>query len=347
MTTVLGGTLVWATAFTSAVYRQGHTRVQATQWIYQNIPAPFHLELAVGDEQFYAPIGAPDGLQINRLLPYQQQFTPRATGQASAITIPHIRNYTGEPAPIIIRLSSDPQGLNVLDAAEIAIPPSTVERGVEVQGFFQGAELVEGQTYYLTAETSSDIPLSIFRNIIANEDWDEGLPVPFDGYNPFGQFYTGVTMQVRWTDTESKRAAYLENLNKVDYIILPSQRSIWSISRLPRMYPLTIRYYQALFDGWLGFYKAAEFHNPWKIGPLWISDVAGTIAWNHYPPMPRFNFNFFAAEEAFSVYDHPPVWIYKKRFDFSMTTVETILNDVDLSNAAHQSPYETKVTPIQ
>ena len=40
---VVGGTFTWATAFTQTVFGQDHTRIQATKWIYQNIPAPFDL----------------------------------------------------------------------------------------------------------------------------------------------------------------------------------------------------------------------------------------------------------------------------------------------------------------
>ena len=154
-------------------------------------------------------------------------------------------------------------------------------------------------------------------------------------------------MPVRWTDDENKRQSYLTNLASVDYVILPSQRSIWSICRLPRMYPMTIEYYRALFDGRLGFQQVAQFQAPWKIGPLEISDVGGTLAWNKQPDLPRFNFNFFAAEEAFSVYDHPPVWIFKKEQGFSMAQAQSILESVDLSQATFQAPHDTKVVAIK
>ncbi|HEX7555404.1 MAG TPA: hypothetical protein VF338_02180, partial [Leptolinea sp.] len=117
--------------------------------------------------------------------------------------------------------------------------------------------------------------------------------------------------------------------------------------RLPRMYPMTLEYYRALFDGRLGFSQAALFQAPLKIGPLEISDAGGTIAWNGPPQLPRFNFNFFAAEEAFTVYDHPPVWIFSKQAAFSMQNVRDILGGIDLTQAIFQSPLDTKVYPIK
>jgi hypothetical protein len=45
----------------------------------------------------------------------------------------------------------------------------------------------------------------------------------------------------------------LDVLDQADYIILPSQRGIWSSVRIPLTYPMTIDYYESLFDGSLGF----------------------------------------------------------------------------------------------
>ena len=113
------------------------------------------------------------------------------------------------------------------------------------------------------------------------------------------------------------------------------------------MYPMTIDYYRALFGGQLGFELVAEFQSPFVFGPLQVSDVGGTLAWNKQPQLPLFNFNFFAAEEAFSVYDHPPVWIFKKTADFDIAKVAEILNQADLSTVVVQSPRDSHPVPIQ
>jgi hypothetical protein len=201
------------------------------------------------------------------------------------------------------------------------------------------------QAVYLQDHTRIQASRWIYQNvpqgsIISNENWDEGLPLPIDGKDPFGGLYQGVEMPVRWYDAENKRQAFLDTLAQVDYIILPSQRGIWSISRLPRMYPMTMAYYQALFDGRLGFERVATFTSPLRFGPLEISDVGGTLAWGETPSLPLFNNNPLAAEEAFSVYDHPPVWIFKKRPDFNLERARAVLDAVDLSQVVIQSPRE-------
>ena len=89
--------------------------------------------------------------------------------------------------------------------------------------------------------------------------------------------------------------------------------------------------------GRLGFEQAANFSAPLKLGPIWVSDVGGSLAWNKTPALPLFNHNWLAAEEAFSVYDHPPVWIFKKRADFSLENATRLLSSVDLSRVVVQS----------
>src|SRR3990170_765856 len=177
-------------------------------------------------------------------------------------------------------------------------------------------------------------------SVISNENWVESVPLPMDGYNPFGDLYQGMTMEVRWFDDEHKKEMFLENLPQVDYIFVPSQRGIWSTPRIPRTYPMTLEYYRALFDGRLGFDLVAMFTAPIQIGPLEISDVGGTIAWGHPRSLPVFDGSLFGAEEAFSIYDHPPVWIFKKRADFDIDSARAILDSIDLSQVVIQTARE-------
>ena len=104
---------------------------------------------------------------------------------------------------------------------------------------------------------------------------------------------------------------------------------------------MTLEYYRALFDGRLGFDLIGEFDSPIQLGPLNISDVGGTFAWGTKAKLPLFNNNLLAAEEAFSVYDHPPVWIFKKRPDFDLQKAAQLLGSFDLSQVVVQSPRES------
>jgi hypothetical protein len=333
MSLTILGTLAWATAFIRAVYLTPHTRIQATRWIFQNIPGPFQLGIKMADGTIYhEPLGAPDGLQISALTPYALPFSLPVGGQLFQVVMPHVRAAGAGNLRVVIAI--DAEGSNQL--AE-AMPAATTSGG-EVTASFRPSQLQAGMTYFLIVSSTSEEPIYISRPVLANESWDEGLPVPFDGRDPFGQLYSGRTMEIRWPDDEHKREVMLDTLAETDYLILPSQRAIWSTCRIPKTYPMTMEYYRALFDGRLGFEQVANFGAPFKLGWLWISDVGGTFAWDKNPALPLFNHSGLAAEEAFSVYDHPPVWIFKKRTDFSLEKAKNILAAVDLSKVVVQSP---------
>lgn len=336
------GTLVWSLVFVNAVYRQDHTRIRAARWIYQNIPAPFHFELR-GDtgDAFYLPVGAADGVGVSGSAQLMLSFTPAQSGVLKNVTLAHASSQGG-PGSLRLVISNDPAGRTVIDEAFLPIPAAGENISASgVRGAFTlGGRLEKDQLYFLLAVSADGTHIILNRSVISNEHWDEGLPMPLNGLNPFGEFYRGVEMQIRWYDNEEKRQMFLDTLAQADYIILPSQRAIWSSCRLPRTFPMTMDYYRALFDGRLGFDLAALFTSPFELGPLQISDVGGTWAWGRTPSLPLFNHNLLAAEEAFSVYDHPPVWIFRKRPDFDLSAVRQILEAVDLGQVVVQSPRE-------
>lgn len=340
---VVAGTLVWASAFVRAVYLQEHTRLQATRWIWENIPASFHLAVS-GEEGIHAePVSAHDNLVITPELPFTETFFAAHSGHLEGLTLPHASGLSGSDGPprLLVTVSRDPGGVEVIGRTELTVPEyQDGQRPDSIQVRFDGGEISQGEVYYLRASLLSGRRVIVGQSVIVNESWDEGLPVPLEGRYVFGPVYRGRTMEVRWYDDEGKRSMFLENLAEADFIILPSQRAIWSACRIPLTYPMTMEYYRALFDGRLGFELVAAFQSPLKIGPLQISDLAGTVAWNEPPELPLFNYSWLAAEEAFSVYDHPPVWIFKKRPDFDLEAARQVLEAVDLGRVVIQSPRE-------
>lgn len=336
---VVSGTLIYALAFTRAVYATPHTRLQASRWIFANVPGPFHLTLLGADgSRTQQPVPAPDGLQVTSFLPYIQPFTADADGTLEQVLLPHV-SASGGPANLRITISRDAYAVDVLGRVEIPIRSTALGSAAEpASARFDGVRLERGRLYYLSASTPEGQTVNLWQSVIANENWDESLPQRMDGWDPFRELYHGVTMQVRWADDQNKRQMFLDVLNQTDYIFLPSQRGIWSTCRLPLTYPMTIAYYRALFAGQLGFEPASAFQAPIQIGPLYVSDVGGTFAWGRPAPLPVFNHNLLAAEEAFSVYDHPPVWIFKKSPSFSLQAAAELLNAIDLERVVVQAP---------
>ena len=99
---------------------------------------------------------------------------------------------------------------------------------------------------------------------------------------------------------------------------MSSNRLYGSIPRLPMRYPMTTMYYKSLFDGSLGFEKVAEITSRPQLFGIEIADDN--------------------AEEAFTVYDHPKVLIYKKTPSYSHANTEALFNSVDLSEVYRFTP---------
>ena len=93
--------------------------------------------------------------------------------------------------------------------------------------------------------------------------------------------------------TPRRRPINLQSLASANVVVISSQRLLNSIPKLPDRYPMTIRYYDLLFAGKLGFKLAAHFDNHPNLVGITLDDTS--------------------ADESFSVYDHPPVWIFALR----------------------------------
>ena len=141
--------------------------------------------------------------------------------------------------------------------------------------------------------------------VLTNEIWDDPLPigvpaarmeggvdVTANGHviNP-GQ-YSQVGLNLYDEDTENKATVLSQQLAGADVIVISSQRLLRSIPKLPDRYPMTTRYYDLLFQGKLGFTLAATFENSPNLAGYRLDDTT--------------------ADESFSVYDHPPVWIFTR-----------------------------------
>jgi YYY domain-containing protein len=354
---VLGGTLAWAWGFTS-IYRNTNSRLQAVRWIYQNVPAPLNLRMTTADGAAYTePLPFPNGAQLVEGAPHRIEFKAHASGVLTSVELGHARNAfdSNTPGLVTLALADNPDGNAPLLEAQIALQPAAAlppeSRGASYSTATPPVQLEQDKTYYLFVSAAQGGPIELRGSVLTNENWDEGLPVPFDGRDPFGGLYSGLTMEVHWLDNADKLQMYLDNLAQADYIFVQSQRRLWASTRLPARYPLTMEYYRALFDGRLGFELAAQFQSPIVIGPLQVSDLTGTWAWGRQPDVPApgpdfpFNYSPFAAEEAFSVYDHAPVWIFRKRADFSFERAVDVLSAVDLSKVVDQGPRDATTAP--
>jgi YYY domain-containing protein len=202
-------------------------------------------------------------------------------------------------------------------------------------------DLIEGERYTLRLVLiDGEGPLAIYSSAPANESsWDDGLPLRMDGYDPFGGIYeTELNFEMYWDDNPDKLQRFEETLDRADFIFITSNRQWGTTTRVPERYPLTTAYYRNLlgcpadkdilwcyrvaepgmFNGKLGFELVKVFHSYPNLGGLEINDQF--------------------AEEAFTVYDHPKAFIFKKSDDYDPAAVHRLLEAVDLSMVMHVIP---------
>ncbi len=83
-----------------------------------------------------------------------------------------------------------------------------------------------------------------------------------------------------------------QKLREADFVVYSSKRIYDSVDELPERYPMTNLYYQAMWDGRLGFELATEVTAP--------------------PALFGWNFDDRHADESWSLYDHPQVTVFRK-----------------------------------
>ena len=109
-------------------------------------------------------------------------------------------------------------------------------------------------------------------------------------------------------DTQA-RSEIAAGLEESDYFLVQSRRVFMNHQRLPNLYPKTSRFYDALFNGQMGFYQIKEFHS---------YPILEVGSWKLEVPDEN-------AEETWSVFDHPVIRVFKKTKQFSNEDYAKIL----------------------
>ena len=344
---VLAGTLLWALAFLQ-IYNRSLTRVEASRWMYNNIPATAtaHTENGIGIQ-----IPVQPNTVLSDLAPVSlTAFTPENDSAVTRLTL----NKVFAPEKIGTRrlrlaLMTDVYGTDVLAETTVDFTILTSAAYVIEAPLPNAVALEKGKQVYLGITLLEGEMIRLQTSVIANEHWDDALPQRIDGKDAFGNWYRGLAsspsdgqMHIYDDDTPEKRAALFDWLDEADYVVLSSNRAYASIPRLSMRFPFTTAYYEALFDGSLGFDLLAEFVSYPALGACQFPDQENPFAL----PTPRYTnarpceITFPAAEEAFSVYDHPTVLIFAKTDAYSRALAESVLPVSLLSDVRWMTPLQ-------
>ncbi|MGH7203930.1 MAG: hypothetical protein ACREHC_05800, partial [Candidatus Levyibacteriota bacterium] len=131
------------------------------------------------------------------------------------------------------------------------------------------------------------------NKLLLTESWDDALPLPIAPPSP--NIYTINELPSFDPDSPQKWQKMNDMLGRGDYLILSSNRGWGSIPTVQERYPQMTQFYKDLFAGKTDYKEVAQFTSYPSL---------------HYLGIP-ITIPDDGAEEAFTVYDHPKVMIFK------------------------------------
>ena len=135
----------------------------------------------------------------------------------------------------------------------------------------------------------------IFDNVesgstLTAESWDDALPLRLEGET---NSYSIQSLDIYGDLPPEEKVTYLhESLQSVDYIVMSSDRLIYSVDNLPWRYAVQNEYYRRLLGGQLGYQLVYQAESR--------------------PELFGIEYDDSDADESFTVYDHPRVMVFKK-----------------------------------
>ncbi len=344
---LLLATALWCGAFLS-IYDHPVTRIDASRWIFDNVPTAVTLRTVDG-----STINAP--LQPGTVLSSDDgggevhlRLDLAQDQQIASVILPKV---SGDGAPGLRSLAA------TLLSASASVDADLPDSGyVPVELTFDTPVSVDAASgVVLSLALTGGAPVTLQASVIANEHWDDPLPLRMDGKDPFWNWYASLSsspsgqMNNYDDDTAQKRQDLFDWLDEADYIVLSSNRLYASIPRLPLRYPMTTAYYEALLDGSLGFELAAEFVSYPALGACQFPDQENPFAVTQpvYTNALPCSVALPPAEEAFSVYDHPTVMIFHKTSAYSRALAEMLLPRSLTDNVEWMTPRQATLGFLQ
>ncbi len=336
------------------IYKQPLTRVAASRWIYQNIPGPITLNINTNPGTYNQPLPFQYDSSLFSGMPYTAPFTANADGKLVRVMVDVLREREGQEGlkKLSVSIASGTDPNNVLASGAIEDEFSIKEGSGPIAYplvLNPAVTLEKGKNYYIILNYLGEkSALMLSGGTIANEgDWDDGLPLRIDNYDGFGGIYPGdLNFQMYWDDNEEKRARFIDILNRSQYILISSNRQWGSLPRLPERFPLVTTYYRALLGcppersiEWC--YRVAQ---PGTFQGNLGFDLVEVFQSN--PSLDGISVNDQFAEEAFTVYDHPKVLIFRKTNEYNRDQVSGIINSVDLKRVIHVTPKRAGARPM-
>jgi YYY domain-containing protein len=297
-------------------------------------------------------IPSPNQCVINDAIPFTVALIPQTSGFLELVILNQLVDQTTATEPQTLTLTIKPTG----DDQDVSTASITADfsQGADVKGMGYTMHLdhpvilEQDQNFSLSLalESGSGV-ISVRGSAVANEGaWDDGLPLRVGGYDAFGGIYIpGLNFNMYTDDNQDKLERFITIYDQTEYILISSNRQWGSLPRLPERFPMSTLHYRHLlgcpedqtllwcysvaepgmFQGDLGFELVQIFQSNPKIGFLSINDQF--------------------AEEAFTVYDHPKVLVFKKTEAYDSDQSRKILSQANLSEIVRITPKKAAYHP--
>ena len=306
------------------------------------ISADGQLELVITNGEYHQEILTLEDTLVDSINPSILSFTAPVDGLLSEAHISLEVPNTPNQNTLSVEISSQPDGTDILTSGILS---STFLPGSQDNGYIvplgKPINLEKDRDYYIKIGLENGDARLILRGAaIANEGaWDDGLPVRIDGYDGFAGIYEpGLNFDMYEDDNPNKLARFYDILDHTEYIFFSSSRQWGTLPRIPERFPMSSEYYRHLLG------CPPEHSIEWCYNVAGEGDFEGALGFDlvkvfqSNPSLGAFSINDQASEEAFTVYDHPKVFIFKKSDDYDPEKVRQLLGAVDLSKVEHITP---------
>jgi YYY domain-containing protein len=281
--------------------------------------------------------------------PFNIRIMVTKPGIVSQVVIPQLVDASQNPGAKTLRVTLTSTGEDPQQAVSAEISGTFLD-----MGYGLGSEVTFNLPQKLILSRMQEVELTLEMvsgsgqiavntvGVVHETAWDDGLPLMMNGYIPYdsnlGIFRGDLNLDMYAQDDQAKRDRFFQMLSQGEYIFMSSNRQWGTIPRVPERYPLSTAYYRALvgcpdeMDS-VTCYNLAE---PGKFQGQLGFELVETFT--SYPSLGKWEFNDQFAEEAFSVYDHPKVMIFRKTENFDPEKLAAFLESVDLSQVIYLTP---------